>query len=122
MNLKTFSKREKEALLDLLLAGMYSDAHIAEEEDTRIKRLLKEFEFEGEYRQDLVLNQALTRVRQRAATREGINGYVTKLAQEFSKIHRQDACDALEELIGIDQQVTQSEENFLNMVKTAFAA
>lgn len=123
MNIKGFSTQEKEALLDLLLAGMYSDAHIAAEEDARIKRLLAEFHFHGDYRQDLVLNAALTRMRQRAATADAVHAHVTKLAEVFSKsAHRREACDALEELLGSDQQVTQSEQNFLNMVRTAFAA
>ena len=119
MNVKTFSKAEKEALLDLLLAGMYSDAHVASEEDARIKKLLEEFHFDNDYRQELVLNAALTRVRQRAAQPDGLRTQLNTLVEAFSNpAHRQQACEALEELLGSDQQITQSEQNFLNMART----
>ena len=123
MNVRDFSTEEKQALLDLLLAGMYSDAHVASAENERIERLLKEFEASGDYERDLLLNEALTRARQRTGTQANNQEYVGQLAEAFSSpAHRQQACEALEELLGSDQQVTQSEQNFLNLVRTVFSA
>ena len=123
MNITGFSQQEKEALVDLLILGMYSDGHLASAENVRIKKLTSELGLPTDYERQLFLDAAFNRARQRqtgaGSAREGISELAPLFASES---HRKEACQALEELLGSDHQVTESEQNFLNSVRTVFNA
>ena len=122
MNIKGFSQKEQEALLDLLILGMYSDGHLASAEDARIQKLTESLDLPGEYGRQQFLDAAFNRARQRPggiAAREGI----AAMGAAFSSpAHRQQACAALAELLGSDQEITESEREFLHSVRTVFDA
>lgn len=123
MKIKTFTAAEKEALLDLMISGMYSDRHIAAAEDARISALLDQLGFATDYDREQALDAAFARARQRLPGSEDGSASITRLAAAFSSAgHRRQACEALEELLGSDQQVTESERKFLDQVRTIFGS
>ena len=61
MNLTGFSQDQMQALLDLLIIGMYVDHNLASSEDSRIEQLLDAFKFSSDYERDNFSDAAFTR-------------------------------------------------------------
>lgn len=123
MNLENFTREEKQALLHLLVLGIYSDRHIAAAEDARLRKLTDEIDLASDYERQQLLDAAFTRARQQQPGIAPAGAAIQELRERFSTpLKRQEACLALEELLGSDQQVTESERTFLNSVTAAFRA
>jgi len=60
MNLAGFTEEQKQALLDLLIVGMYADHNLASAEDERVEHLLDTFEFPSDYEGDRFSDAAFT--------------------------------------------------------------
>ena len=121
MNLQGFTELQKQALLDLLVLGMYSDRHLASAEDDRLERLLASFQFPTDYARQQFVDASFTRVRQRPITAEGVRAFVGELAALFpDQATRLLAVEALENLLASDQRVTEEETRFGAVVKEVF--
>jgi hypothetical protein len=121
MNLDGFSQGQKEALLDLLVLGMYADGHLATVEDECVQELLKAMEFTSDYARDQFADACFTRVRHKAGSPEKMEAQVRELAKCFSgREDRYQALLALDELLASDDRVTGAEGKFLALVKAVF--
>ncbi len=121
MNLNDFSKEQKEALLDLLVHGMYADGHLASMEDVRVQELLKSMAFESDYARDQFADACFTRVRQKSGSPEMVRERVLELAAIFpDRPSGYQALLALDELLASDRKVTGEESKFLELVKDIF--
>jgi uncharacterized tellurite resistance protein B-like protein len=118
MNLDGFTDPQCQALLDLLVLGMYADGHLALAEDARLKALLSAMGWETAHDQNQQLDAAITRVRQSAQTPDTAAAHATRLAQSFTTPqHRRQVYNWLQDLLSSDHQVAPQEGHFLSVVK-----
>lgn len=121
MNITGFTDEQKHALLDLLIAGMYADRHLASAEDARIQQLLDAFQFPSDHTRQKVTDAAFTRVRRHTASPATVRAYVTQLANSFpAEDGRRRAYDSLGQLLASDDRVTEDERQFLSVVREVF--
>ena len=120
MDLKSLSEPQRQALLDLLVLGMYSDGHLAAAEFVKLRQLLGRMGLDSEFDRDRALDASATRVRKAASNSEAARGYATGLTQMFqSKDQRRQVHDLLDDLLGVDNQVAIVESNFSAVVREA---
>ena len=120
MNTKGFSDEQKEALLDLLVLGMYQDGHLAAAEDERIKLLLSGYDLSSSYARQQYTDASFARVSKHQLSKESIRSAVFACAVHFkSEAQRRQALDTLAELLASDNKVTNEENSFLVMVEQA---
>ena len=120
MNTKGFSDEQKEALLDLLVLGMYQDGHLAAAEDERIKLLLSSYDLGSSYARQQYTDAAFARVSKHQLSKESIRSAAFACAAHFKfDAHRRQALDILAELLASDNNVTREENTFLVMVEQA---
>jgi hypothetical protein len=115
------TEAQKEALVDLLVLGMYADATLTSAEDDYLQRLLDTFEFSSEYTRQSFADAAFTRTRGYCASPALTCDYVEKLARSFQSVEaRRDVYEALEELLSSDGGATDEEGRMLSLVREAF--
>ena len=61
MNLADFTAGQRQALMDLLVLGMYADRNLASAEDVCVQRLLASFNFQSDSERDAFSDAAFTR-------------------------------------------------------------
>src|SRR5690242_8559003 len=83
MNITGLTQEQKQALLDLLIIGMYADHNLASAEDERVRRLLDTFKFPSEYERDKFSDAAFTRASRQSGSPEAIRAYVGQIAGHF---------------------------------------
>jgi hypothetical protein len=122
MDLKSIKPAQRDALLDLLVLGMYADGHLARVEDARIERVLHAMGWTSKYERERELDASVTRVRKYADKPESVQAHAQTLAGVFSsKADRQQALNSLEDLLRSDKNVPTSESQFLDLIRKAFA-
>lgn len=121
MNVNDFNQDQKQALLDLLLLGMYADHNLSSSEDARVEQLLGTFKFSSDYERDQFSDAAFTRARQKSDSPEVMRAYVGELSKHFSNNKlRQEAYDILDDLLTSDGRVSSEESKLLSTVKDVF--
>ena len=121
MNVNELSKPQQDALLDLAILGMYSDAHLASIEDARVQRLLALMGFGSDYDRNKQYDAAVSRIVRHSKTPEAARERATTLAQSFNTPeHRRTAYNILEELLKSDSKVAAQEDSFLALIRAAF--
>ena len=121
MNLTGFNQDQKQALLSLLLIGMYADHNLASAEDDRVQQLLDALEFPTEYARNQYSDAAFTRARKQSASPETIRAYVAQIASHFpTREIRQQAYNILDDLLTSDGKVTSEESKLLAATKDVF--
>ena len=121
MNLADFTTDQRQALMDLLVLGMYADRNLASAEDACVQRLLASFNFLSDSERDAFSDAAFTRASRHTGSLEAIRSYVRQLAPRFSTFEmRRGVYTSLNELLTSDGRVTTEESQLLAAVKTAF--
>ncbi len=121
MNLKGFTQEQKQALLDLLIVGIYADHNLASAEDDRIEQVLDAFQFKTEYDRQKFSDAAFTRARGQSGWPEAIRAYVTELAGHFPKTDmRRRVYEILDDLLTSDGRVTSEESQLLSATREVF--
>jgi hypothetical protein len=121
MNLSDFTIDQRQALLDLLILGMYADRNLASAEDACVQRLLASFNFLSDWERDAFSDAAFTRASGHTGSPEAMRAYVRELAPRFSTFEmRQGVYAKLNDLLTSDGRVTTEESQLLAAVKTAF--
>ncbi len=122
MNMATLSEKQKEALMDLLVVGMYADRNLASAEDLYALRLLKMFEFSSEEEQRRFYDGSFARASRHTGSAEAMNAYVKELSASFStRESRQNVFEILLELLRSDGKLTAEESELLSSLKQVFA-
>ncbi len=104
MNTTGFTPEQKQALLDLLIIGMYADHNLASAEDSRIEELLAAFNFSSDYDRQEFSDGAFTRVSRESASPDAIRAFP----------------DILNDLITSDGHVTSEESKLLSVSRELF--
>lgn len=122
MDLKTLGTEQRNALIDLLVLGMYADGHLARAEDGRIARALQAMGWDARSDQEREFDAAVTRVRKYSDSKQQIQIRAQALARAFSSADdRRQALAALEEVLASDHRVTPAEGRFLDVIRSVFA-
>lgn len=120
MNVTNFSDKQKQALLDLLVLGMYADGHLAAVEDLRIQKLLATMQFSSEHAKAQFVDASIARVRLHDS-RQSLPSLLTEIGNELSTPEsRRRAIEAVDELLSSDNRITDKEREFLASVRSAF--
>ncbi len=118
MSIANFSAEQRQALLDLLVLGMYADRHLALAEDARVHRLLSLMDIGSGSERQRQFDAAVARVREHTETPEAGAAQAVILGQAFtSRESRNVAYNLLEELMGSDRRISPEEARFLSVVK-----
>ena len=121
MEIAGLTDKQKQALMDLLVMGMYADHNLASAEDVCVQRLLASLQFPSAYERDSFSDASFTRVSRQTGSTESIQAYVTQLAVNFpNRELRQGVYDTLAALLTSDGRVTTEENRLLSAVKAAF--
>ena len=121
MNITGFTQEQKQALLDLLIIGMYADHNLTATEDARIEQLLDSFKFPSEYERDNFSDAAFTRASRQSGSPDAIRAYVSQITGHFpTREIRQRAYDILNDLLTSDGKVTSEESKLLTAAKEVF--
>lgn len=121
MNLTGFNQDQKQALLDLLIIGMYADHNLTSTEDARVEQVLDTFQFSSDYERNQFSDAAYTRARNQSGSPEAIRAYVGQIAGHFpTREIRQRAYDILDDLLTSDGKVTSEESKLLAAAKDSF--
>lgn len=121
MDLADFSTDQRQALIDLLVLGMYADRNLAAAEEACVQKLLASFNFLSDSERDAFSDAAFTRASRHTGSPEAIRAYVNQLAPRFSTFEmRRGVYGKLNELLTSDGRVTTEESQLLAAVRTAF--
>ena len=121
MNIGGFSEPQREAFLDLLVLGMYSDHKLTLAEDASVQSVLDGFRCESDYERNKYLDAATARVREKARSEDSARAYAVGLAQKFkSPEHQRTVYETLERVLASDNAVSARESGLLSVVKEAF--
>jgi hypothetical protein len=121
MDTAGFSQDQKEALLDLLIVGIYADHNLASAEDERLNQLLDTFSFESDYERQRISDAAFTRASRHTDSPEAARAYITQLATRFpGREIRQRVYDILADLLASDGNLSPEETKLLSTTKDVF--
>jgi hypothetical protein len=120
MDMRDFTNIQRQALLDLALLAMYSDAHLASAEDARLQRLLTDLGLDSESERDYELDTAIARIRRESESADHRQSLITRMAHQFPTTEeKQQVLAALEDFLTTDHNVAPAEKQFLASVRTA---
>ena len=121
MDLSDFNAKQREALLDLLVLASYLDRRLGILEDERVKRLLLAMGHEHAYDRQRLYQDSITRMRLCAETTELAHARASRLAKAFTtQAQCRQVCALLEELVSCDGQVTDAEQQLLDLLRDTF--
>jgi Tellurite resistance protein TerB len=117
MNLTGFTDPQKQALLDLLVLGMYADGKLDSPEDKRIEAVLDTMEFSSDSARQQFVDASFARARKHEGSPEATRAFVAEIAKKFStpEIGRR-VYAALEDLLSSDNQIADRERELLSIV------
>jgi hypothetical protein len=120
MSIAQLTPAQKEALLELLILGMYTDKRLTTAEDERIQRALDQFGFSSEYDRNAFSDATFARVTRQNLSPEGVRARVEELAREFPDPRSShQAFEILSKLLSSDGVVTGEEVAVLAAAKAA---
>src|SRR6187397_1357150 len=121
MNITGFTEEQKQALLDLLIVGMYADHNLASAEDKLVGQLLDAINFPSDYERQKFSDAAFTRVSRQSGSPEAIRSCVSQLADHFPKSQiRKRAYDILDDLLTSDGRISSEESKLLSTMREFF--
>jgi hypothetical protein len=121
MNLSEFNDAQCQALIELFVLGMYCDSHLASAEDAEIKKIAKQVKFSSDYQRDLFVDGIFTRASRVPRTADALRAHIEGLKPSFKTPDaRRKACDAVEQFLASDSEVTAEEREFLAGLRAAF--
>ena len=121
MNITGYTQEQKQALLDLLIIGMYADHNLGSAEDKRVEEVLDTFDFASDYERQQVCDAAFTKASRHSGSPEAIRGYVSQIASHFPTPEiRQKAYGFLKDLLTSDGSLSADESKLLAATKFIF--
>lgn len=121
MNLIKYTDKQKRALVDLLVLGMYADGNLDLIEDEIARKILDTIKFPAESDRQYFLDESFTRARKNWGTPEATRAFVTGLAKLFPKPEmRKEIYWTLEKSLGSDNNIADKEKQMLKLVTEEF--
>ena len=114
MELGEFTDRQKMALVDLLVLGMYADGNLDLTEDEIARGVLATIQFSSEGERQRFFDASFARARKHNASAEAARSYIAGIAGNFTTpAQRRQVYNALEESLTSDRNLAEQECEFL---------
>jgi hypothetical protein len=114
------TQKQREAVVDLLLLGMFADAPLKVSEDAKLLSVIEEIGWESYQTADLYLQSAIARAREAVDTEGGTKHRLERIGEELNELGlRKRALEYLTQFLGVDGAVDAEESKFLELAKAA---
>lgn len=121
MNLTAFNDSQKQALIDLLVLGMYADGNLDLIEDEKVRRILDSISFSSDSARQYFIDSSFARARQHNVSPESQRGYISLIAKQFTTpASRREVYNALEDSLSSDNKIADKERELLAIVMDEF--
>jgi len=121
MNLTEFTDQQKQALVDLLVLGMYADGNLDLIEDAMVRQVLDTIQFSSNSARQYFIDASFARARKNGGAAKTTQSYVSEIAKTFpTPATRRQVYDALKESLFSDQRMADKETELLAIVSEEF--
>jgi hypothetical protein len=121
MDLTGFTDQQKQAVVDLLVLGMYADGNLDLIEDEKVRRVLDEIRFSSDSARQYFLDASFARARKHGSSTESTRTYVAEIAKQFpTPASRRQVYTALEDSLTSDRKMADKECELLLLVSEGF--
>jgi hypothetical protein len=112
------NQKQREALVDLLLLGMFADGSLKVSDDQKLRSVIEEIGWESYQTPDLYFQSAIAKARDAADTETGTRSRLKKINEGLaSDDTRQLALERLERFLSLDNESALEESKFLELAK-----
>ena len=121
MDLTGFTDQQKQALVDLLVLGMYADGNLDLIEDEKVRKMLDTIQFSSDSTRQNFIDASFARARKHGGSPESTRNYVAEIARHFSTpALRRQIYTALEDSLTSDRKMADKECELLLVVSEEF--
>ncbi len=118
LSLDRLSQEQRESMIDLLILTMYSDKHLAFDENQLLQNLSQSFDWDSNEPIDYYIRRRFGEFRQILNDSEAIDQTVQLIAENLSN-QSEKALNIMEDMIYADNEKVQKENQFYEKVKKA---
>jgi hypothetical protein len=112
------NQKQREALVDLLLLGMFADGSLKVSDDQKLLSVIEEIGWESYQTPDLYFQSAIAKARDAADTEAGTLARLRKINDGLANDDiRQQAIGRLEKFLSLDSEPGVEESKFLELAK-----
>jgi uncharacterized tellurite resistance protein B-like protein len=117
------TQKQREALVDLLLLGMFADGSLKVSEDQKLLSVISEVGWQSYQTPDLYLQSAIAKAREASDTEDATRRRLERISDNLATAEtRKQALNYLTQFLGVDGAVDAAESQFLELAKTALGA
>jgi hypothetical protein len=121
MSITEFTDQQKQAVVDLLVLGMYADANLDLIEDEKARRVLDSIQFSSDSARQYFLDASFARARKHGASAQTTRSYISEIAKAFpTPAMRRQVYTALEDSLISDRKMADKECELLVVVSEEF--
>lgn len=114
------NQKQREALVDLLLLGMFADGSLKVSDDQKLLSVIEEIGWESYQTPDLYFQSAIAKARDAADTEAGTLARLKKIHDSLGSDEiRQQAIERLEKFLRLDGEPGVEESKFLELAKAS---
>ena len=118
--IQNMNQKQREALVDLLLLGMFADGSLKVSDDQKLLSVIEEIGWESYQTPDLYFQSAIAKARDAADTEVGSLARLKKINDGLASDEiRQQAIDRLVQFLSLDGQPGMEESKFLEFAKAS---
>ena len=116
--IQNMNQKQREALVDLLLLGMFADGSLKVSDDQKLLSVIEEIGWESYQTPDLYFQSAIAKARDAADTEVGTLARLRKINEGLASDEmRPQAIERLEQFLSLDGQPGVEESKFLELAK-----
>jgi hypothetical protein len=117
---QNMNQKQREALVDLLLLGMFADGSLKVSDDQKLLSVIEEIGWESYQTPDLYFQSAIAKARDAADTETGTLARLKKINDGLANDDvRQQAIMRLEQFLSVDGEPDAEESKFLEQAKAS---
>ena len=121
MELTGFTDQQKQAVVDLLVLGMYADGNLDLIEDEKARRVLDSIQFSSDSARQYFLDASFARARKHGASATTTRSYISEIGKNFpTPAARRLVYTALEDSLTSDRKMAEKECELLLVVSEEF--
>jgi hypothetical protein len=121
MDLTGFTDQQKQALVDLLVLGMYADDNLDLIEDEKARQVLEAIQFSSDSARQYFIDASFARARKHGGSAKTARSYVSEIAKTFpTPAMRRQVYSALEDSLFSDRKMADKECELLVVVSEEF--
>jgi hypothetical protein len=118
--IQNMNQKQREALVDLLLLGMFADGSLKVSDDQKLLSVIDEIGWESYQTPDLYFQSAIAKARDAADTEAGTLARLKKINDGLANDEiRHQAIERLERFLSLDGEPGVEESKFLELAKTS---